>query len=262
MNELIFSFLLFVAVGFGAQIVDGALGMAYGVISSTVLLAFGVPPATASASVHAAEVFTTATSAVSHVAHKNVDWKNFFPLAIAGVIGGIVGAFVLTSIDGNTIKPFVVIYLGVMGLVILWRAWKGKSTKPTSPKLMAPLGLVGGFCDAVGGGGWGPTVTSALVGTGTPPRYSIGTVNTAEFFVTVAISATFVWALVTGHWQDADGIVQHASAVAGLVVGGVVAAPLAGWVVKLVPVRTFTWAVGILVLLLCLYQALKLFKII
>jgi uncharacterized membrane protein YfcA len=212
--------------------------------------------------VHAAEVFTTATSAVSHVAHKNVDWKSFVPLAVAGVIGGVLGAFVLTSIDGNLIKPFVVVYLGVMGLVILWRAWKGKSNKPTSPKLMAPLGLVGGFCDAVGGGGWGPTVTSALVGTGTPPRYSIGTVNTAEFFVTVAISATFVFALLTGHWKDADGLLDHASAVAGLVVGGVVAAPLAGWVVKIVPVRAFTWIVGAMVLLLCLYQALKLFKVI
>lgn len=262
MNELVLTFLLFVAVGFGAQLVDGALGMAYGVVSSTVLLAFGVPPATASASVHAAEVFTTATSAVSHVSHRNVDWKMFVPLAIAGVIGGVVGAFVLTSIDGNLIKPFVVAYLAVMGLIILWRAWKGASTKSTSPKLLAPLGLVGGFCDAVGGGGWGPTVTSALVGTGTSPRYSIGTVNTAEFFVTVAISATFVFALMTGNWKDADDLINHASAVAGLVVGGVAAAPLAGWVVKIVPVRTFTWIVGAVVLLLCLYQGLKLFKVI
>lgn len=255
-------FLLFFLVGFGAQIVDGALGMAYGVVSSTVLLAFGVPPAAASASVHAAEVFTTATSATSHVAHRNVNWKMFIPLTAAGVIGGVLGAFVLTSIDGDTIKPFIVAYLGIMGLVILWRAWKGPSKTPTSPKLIAPLGLVGGFCDATGGGGWGPTVTSALVGTGTEPRYSIGTVNTAEFFVTVAISATFVWALLSGQWQNTGGLVQHAAAVAGLVVGGVMAAPLAGWVVKLVPVRLFTWLVGLLVLFLCIYQGLKLFKVI
>lgn len=255
-------FLLFLLVGFGAQIVDGALGMAYGVVSSTVLLAFGVPPAAASASVHAAEVFTTATSAASHVAHRNVNWKMFVPLAIAGVIGGGLGAFVLTSIDGDTIKPFIIAYLGIMGLIILWRAWKGPSKTPTSPKLIAPLGLVGGFCDAAGGGGWGPTVNSALVGTGTEPRYSIGTVSTAEFFVTIAISATFVWALLSGQWQNTGGLMQHAAAVAGLVVGGVLAAPLAGWVVKLVPVRIFTWLVGFLVLFLCIYQGLKLFKVI
>lgn len=259
---MLHDFIIFALVGFGAQIVDGALGMAYGVVSSTVLLAFGVPPATASASVHAAEVFTTATSAVSHVSHRNVNWKMFFPLAIAGVIGGILGAYVLTSIDGNTIKPFVVAYLGIMGLVILWRAWKGPSPTPTSPKLIPPLGLIGGFCDAVGGGGWGPTVTSALVGSGTSPRYSVGTVNTAEFFVTIAISATFVWSLLTGAWKDADGVMQHAAAVAGLVAGGVLAAPLAGWVVKLVPVRIFTWMVGFLVLGLCLYQGLRLFHVI
>ncbi|MBI1405754.1 MAG: TSUP family transporter [Caulobacter sp.] len=255
-------FLIFMAVGFGAQIVDGALGMAYGVVSSSVLLAFGVPPATASASVHAAEVFTTATSAVSHVSHRNVNWKMFFPLAIAGVVGGVLGAYVLTSIDGSTIKPFIVAYLGIMGLIILWRAWKGPGANGTSPKLIPPLGLIGGFCDAVGGGGWGPTVTSALVGSGTSPRYSIGTVNTAEFFVTLAISATFVYALVTGNWKDADGVLQHAAAVAGLVAGGVLAAPLAGWFVKIVPVRIFTWMVGFLVLGLCLYQGLKLFAII
>lgn len=255
-------FLIFALVGFGAQIVDGALGMAYGVVSSTVLLAVGVPPATASASVHAAEVFTTATSAASHVAHKNVNWKMFVPLAIAGVIGGVIGAFVLTSIDGNTIKPFIVVYLGVMGLVILWRAWKGPSKTPTSPRLIAPLGLIGGFCDAVGGGGWGPTVTSALVGSGTSPRYSIGTVNTAEFFVTIAISATFVAALVTGNWKEADGILNHATAVGGLIAGGVAAAPLAAWVVKVVPVKLFTWMVGFLVLSLCLYQSLRLFHVI
>ncbi|MBX3478955.1 MAG: sulfite exporter TauE/SafE family protein [Caulobacter sp.] len=255
-------FIIFALVGFGAQIVDGALGMAYGVVSSSVLLAVGVPPATASASVHAAEVFTTATSAVSHVSHRNVNWKMFFPLAIAGVIGGVLGAYVLTSIDGNTIKPFIVAYLGIMGLVILWRAWKGPTANGTSPRLIPPLGLIGGFCDAVGGGGWGPTVTSALVGSGTSPRFSIGTVNTAEFFVTLAISATFVWSLVTGNWKDADGVLEHAAAVAGLVAGGVLAAPLAGWFVKMVPVRVFTWMVGFLVLGLCLYQGLKLFAII
>ena len=254
-------FLIFFLVGFGAQIVDGALGMAYGVVSSTVLLAFGVPPSHASASVHAAEVFTTAASASSHLAHKNVDWKMFWPLAISGVIGGILGAYVLTSIDGDKIKPFIVIYLGAMGGLILWRAWKGKATRSISPKLVAPLGLVGGFADAAGGGGWGPTVTSTLVGSGAAPRHAVGTVNTAEFLVTVAVSAAFLTALLTGNWKDADGIGEHITAVAGLIMGGLIAAPFAGVITKRIPVRLFTWMVGGLVILLAIYQALRLFKV-
>jgi uncharacterized membrane protein YfcA len=253
---------IFAAVGFAAQIVDGALGMAYGVVSSSVLLALGVPPSHASASVHAAEVFTTATSAGSHIAHKNVDWKMFWPLAISGVIGGIIGAYVLTSLDGSKIKPVIVIYLGVMGCVILYRAWKGKGNRPVSPKMAAPLGLVGGFCDAAGGGGWGPTVTSTLVGSGASPRHAVGTVNTAEFLLTVAVSVTFLISLLSGHWKDADGISTHLTAVVGLIIGGVVAAPLAGKITKHIPVRTFTWAVGVLVVLIAIYQALHLFKII
>ena len=254
-------FIIFALVGFGAQIVDGALGMAYGVVSSSVLLAFGVPPSHASASVHAAEVFTTATSASSHLAHKNVDWKMFWPLAISGVIGGIFGAYVLTAIDGDTIKPFIVVYLGVMGGVILWRAWKGKGNRPVSPKLVAPLGLVGGFCDAAGGGGWGPTVTSTLVGSGAAPRHAVGTVNTAEFLVTVAVSMAFLTALLTGNWKEAEGLMEHGFAVLGLIVGGVIAAPMAGVITKRVPVRLFTWAVGFLVVFLAIYQALRLFKV-
>lgn len=255
-------FLTFLLVGFAAQIVDGALGMAYGVVSSSVLLAVGVPPSHASASVHAAEVFTTAASASSHVAHKNVDWKMFWPLAISGIIGGVLGAYVLTSISGNQIKPFIVIYLGVMGGVILWRAWRGKGNRAVSPKLVAPLGLVGGFADAAGGGGWGPTVSSTLVGSGAAPRHAVGTVNAAEFLVTVAISAAFLTALLTGNWKEADGISDHIFAVLGLIVGGLIAAPFAGFIAKRVPVRLFTWIVGCLVIFLAIYQALQLFKVI
>ncbi|HEX6866293.1 MAG TPA: sulfite exporter TauE/SafE family protein [Caulobacteraceae bacterium] len=254
-------FIIFALVGFGAQIVDGALGMAYGVVSSTVLLAFGVPPSHASAAVHAAEVFTTGASATSHVAHKNVDWKMFWPLALSGVVGGVLGAYVLTSIDGSKIKPFIVVYLGCMGGIILWRAWKGKANRHVSSRLVAPLGLVGGFADAAGGGGWGPTVSSTLVGSGAAPRQAVGTVNTAEFLVTVAVSAAFLTALLTGSWKDADGISTHLTAVIGLIAGGVLAAPLAGLVTKRIPVRVFTWLVGGLVVLLALYQALSLFGV-
>lgn len=253
---------LFALVGFAAQLVDGALGMAYGVVSSTVLLSFGVPPATASASVHAAEVFTTAASAGSHVAHRNVNWRLFALLAAGGIVGGVLGAYVLTSVDGDLIKPFIVIYLGLMGLLILWRAWRGVRPKRISSRWPAPLGVLGGFMDAVGGGGWGPTVTGTLVGSGASAREAIGTVNTAEFFVTVAISATFVWALVSGHWADAKGVLDHAWAVGGLIIGGVLAAPLAGWVTKIVPVKVLTWIVGAVVVALAAYQAAKLFKLI
>lgn len=255
-------FLLFLAVGFLAQCVDGALGMAYGVISSTVLLAFGVPPATASASVHAAEVFTTAASAGSHAANKNVNWKQFIPLAAGGVVGGILGAFVLTTVNGDLLKPWITAYLSVMGLVIIWRATKKTRERVFPMKFTGPLGLVGGFFDAIGGGGWGPTVTTTMVGSGQDPRISIGTTNTAEFFVTAAISATFLAALLTGHWDQAEGIASHATAVAGLIVGGLIAAPLAGVIARIAPRQVLTYGVGAVVLLSAGYQALRLFKVI
>lgn len=252
------TFLLFLLVGVVAQGVDGALGMAYGVISTSVLLALGVPPATASASVHAAEVFTTAASASSHVWHRNVDWRLFLPLAIAGVIGGVLGAYVLAGIKGDIIKPFIVGYLAFIGLWILWRAGHDVKPRRLPAWITAPVGMVGGFLDAIGGGGWGPTVSSTMVGAGQEPRRAIGTVNTAEFFLTVAISATFVWSLVTGHWQEAGAIRDHFSAVAGLVVGGLIAAPFAGYIVKKIPRRVLTYAVGGLLLLLAAFQGAQL----
>jgi len=248
------TFLLFLMVGVLAQAVDGALGMAYGVISSSVLLAFGVPPATASASVHAAEVFTTAASAGSHAWHRNVEWRLFLPLAIAGVIGGVLGAYVLTGIDGAIIKPFIIGYLALIGVWILWRAGHDVPHRHLPAWIAAPLGVVGGFLDAVGGGGWGPTVSSTMVGAGHDPRKAIGTVNTAEFFLTVAISATFVWALVTGHWEEAGALENHFAAVAGLVVGGLIAAPFAGLIVKKVPRKVLAYAVGFLLLFLAAFQ--------
>lgn len=252
------TFLLFLLVGVVAQGVDGALGMAYGVISTSVLLALGVPPATASASVHAAEVFTTAASASSHVWHRNVDWRLFLPLAIAGVIGGVLGAYVLAGIKGDIIKPFIVGYLAFIGLWILWRAGHDVKPRRLPAWITAPVGMVGGFLDAIGGGGWGPTVSSTMVGAGQEPRRAIGTVNTAEFFLTVAISATFVWSLVTGHWQEAGALRDHFSAVAGLVVGGLIAAPFAGYIVKKIPRRVLTYAVGGLLLLLAAFQGAQL----
>lgn len=256
------TFFLFLLVGILAQAVDGALGMAYGVISSSVLLALGVPPATASASVHAAEVFTTAASSTSHIVHRNIEWRLFLPLAVAGVIGGVLGAYVLAGVEGDVIKPFIVLYLAIIGVYILWRA--GHDIKPRRlPGWMpAPFGLIGGFLDAVGGGGWGPTVTTTLVGSGQDPRASIGTTNTAEFFVTSAISATFLAALLTGHWDQAEGVATHAMAVLGLILGGLIAAPFAGIIARIAPRRVLTYGVGAVVLLSAGYQALRLFKVI
>lgn len=253
------SFILFAVVGFLAQIVDGALGMAYGVVSSSVLLAFGVPPAAASASVHAAELFTTAASAGSHVWHRNVNWRLFCALAPAGMAGGVAGTYILTSFEGDLLRPLVAAYLGVMGFYILWRAFhRPVMVDSHSARVTMPLGLAGGFMDAVGGGGWGPVVTTTLLGAGGRPRLMIGTVNTVEFFLTAAISAAFLTALVTGHWDEAGDLWGHVWAVAGLIAGGVLAAPMAGYVVKRVPARPMTIAVGALVVALAVYQTARL----
>jgi uncharacterized protein len=232
-------FLLFVAIGFAAQLVDGALGMAYGVTAMTVLLSLGIPPAPASASVHTAEVVTTGISGLSHWGFGNVDRYLFQRLVVPGMIGGAIGAYVLTAVPGEAVRPFVSAYLLVMGALILLKAMR-RPAPPREPRGLRPLGLLGGFLDAVGGGGWGPIVTSTLVGTGAAPRYAIGSVNAAEFFVTVVVAATFV--VTIG--------VTHPRVVAGLLVGGALAAPLAAYVVRYLPTRPLMILVGTVVVLL------------
>ncbi|WP_309661159.1 sulfite exporter TauE/SafE family protein [Sphingomonas sp.] len=214
--------LTFVLVGFAAQLIDGALGMAFGQISSTILVSMGVPPAAASAGVHTAETFTTAVSGISHIAHGNVDWRLFFRIVIPGVIGGVLGAYVLTRIDASTAKPIVLAYLAALGLYLFYRGVMHRHTE-SRPKIVAPLGFVGGFLDAAGGGGWGAIVTSNLLVQGSNPRKTIGTVNTAEFFLTVTISATFIAAL---GWK------AFTVATFGLLIGGVLAAPFGAWITK------------------------------
>jgi uncharacterized protein len=250
-------FWLFTAVGFVAQLVDGALGMAYGVISTTVLLSVGVSPANASASVHAAKVFTGAASGISHVLHHNIDWKLMGLLTAGGVVGGSLGAYVLTSVNGELVKPYVVGWLGLMGLVILYRAWKGTRPKVFSWRSPLPLGLAGGFFDAIGGGGWGPVVTSTLMGVGADPRKAIGTTNAAELFVAAATSAAFLASLLSGHWETA-GLRGLVWSLAGLIAGGVVAAPIAGWMTKVLPLRLLTWIVGLVVVGLAAWQTVLL----
>jgi len=248
---------LFLAIGFFAQLVDGALGMAYGVISSTSLLMFGVPPAQASAMIHAAECVTTAASGASHLAHKNVDWPLFWRLAPAGIAGGVLGAYVITGFDQTLVKAVVIVYLGILGVSILARAFRGMQESPPHLKHVVPLGLAGGFLDASGGGGWGPVVASTLMGRGHTPRYVIGTVNTVEFFVTLAISAAFITAFVTGRFHIEGGAGQLGMALAGLLIGGVIAAPLAGGVTKVVPARYLMGAVGVLVIALSIWQGVE-----
>lgn len=234
-----FEFIQYAAIGFLAQIVDGALGMAYGVLSTSFLLGTGIAPAAASAAVHTAEVVTTGLSGLSHAYFKNIDRRLFVRLAVAGVIGGAMGAFLLSTVPANAVRPVIAVYLGIMGVLILRRAirWGTMSAPKNTP--IAPLGFIGGLLDALGGG-WGPIVVSTLVGRGGAPRYSIGTVAATEFFVTLATSLTFIITLGITHW----------TIVLGLLVGGAVAAPMAGWLGKHIPARPFTFAVGIAIVLL------------
>lgn len=255
---LVTTFSLFMAVGFLAQLVDGAVGMAYGVISTSVLLAFGVPPAQASATIHAAECFTTGASAASHSLHRNVDWKLFWRLTPAGVAGGVLGAYLLTGFDPTFIKAVVVAYLGVLGVYMLTRALREPKEEPPHLKYVVPIGVAGGFLDASGGGGWGPVVTSTLLGRGHTPRYVIGSVNSAEFVVTVAISLTFLITLITGRFELEGGAISGGAALAGLIVGGLFAAPLAGYVTKAAPARWLLGAASVLVIALSIWQGIQL----
>lgn len=224
----------FIAIGFAAQMVDGALGMAFGVIASTLMVGgMGVAPRSASAAVHLVEMFTTAASGISHIWQRNVDWALFRRLVIPGSIGGVAGAYLLAN-TGKAAQPFVLAYLTLIGLYLIWRAFR-KPPPPRQPRVIAPLGLVGGFLDAAGGGGWGPVVTSNLLLQGANPRMTIGTVNTAEFVLTTVISVTFIITL---------GLQAFTTATVGVLIGGVAAAPLGAILVKRVRPRFLMGVVG------------------
>jgi uncharacterized membrane protein YfcA len=240
--EFSMAILLYIAIGFLAQMIDGSLGMAYGVSSNTFLLSLGIPPAAASASVHMAEVVTTGVSGISHWKLGNVDWKLVRRLLIPGVLGGATGAYLLTSMDGNIIKPYIAVYLLIMGGVIVYKAFTlVPRTKPDEyhgPRISL-LGLVGGFCDAIGGGGWGPVVTSTLVARGKNPRMTIGSVNFSEFFVTLVQSILFVLTLTfSEYWQI----------IIGLLIGGVMAAPIAARLSQKLPMKYLMIFVGLLII--------------
>ncbi len=238
----------YIGVGFIAQAIDGALGMAFGVITNTLLVGvLGVAPAQASARVHIVETFTTAISGISHALHRNVDLKLFLRLLIPGVIGGAAGAYLLSNIDGSVVKPFVLGYLTLVGLWLLYRGlFYPPKMKPA--KVVEPLGLAGGFLDAVGGGGWGPVVTSNLLVQGAEPRKVIGTVNSVEFFLTLTISITFISQL---------GIADFALATIGLLIGGVIAAPFGAIMAKRLQPKTILTAVGVVLTLTSVYSLCK-----
>lgn len=244
--ELPPEFLVFVAIGLAAQLVDGALGMAYGITSSSLLLAFGLPPALASASVHAAEVATSGVSGLSHRHFGNINKRLMWALAIPGMLGGALGALFLSRIDWSWLRPLVSTYLLVLGVLLVRRAWRGVRVEPRLNGT-APLGLGAGFLDAVGGGGWGALTTTSLLARHLEPRFAIGTANAAEFFVSLVISAVFVATL---------GI-SHTHVVLGLLVGGVLAAPFAAWLAKRVPARPMMAAVGLLVAVLSVYNLVR-----
>ena len=238
--------ILFMAVGFAAQLIDGALGMAYGLSATTVLLSLGTAPAIASASVHTAEVFTTAASGAAHWRMGNVDLKLVVRLAVPGMVGGAIGAYLLASVPGEAIRPFVSAYLFAMGVLIVSRAVR-RRVRPEAPRHVIPLGLFGGFIDAVGGGGWGPIVASTLVGRGAVPRMAIGSVNLAEFFVTLTVSATFL----------ATVGLELMPIIIGLVLGGVIAAPFAALATRHIPDRPLMLMVGVVIVLLSLRELVR-----
>jgi uncharacterized protein len=240
---------IFVVIGLIAQLVDGALGMAYGLISTSFLLAIGTPPAVASASVHAAEIVTTGLAGGSHAWHRNIDWRLFRRLASAGVLGGVLGAYVLTELPLRIIKPLVTLYLVSVTALITYRLFTGRPARHLHALGTAPVAAAGGFLDAVGGGGWGPIVTSTLVARGDNPRYAVGSASLCEFLVTMAISAAFFATLELGsYWR----------VILGLVIGGAIAAPFAGWFSRVLPQRVLMGAVAVVVGCLAIHGIVRL----
>ncbi|MBK8365989.1 MAG: TSUP family transporter [Bacteroidetes bacterium] len=237
------SIFLYILAGFTAQMIDGALGMAYGVTATTFLLSFGITPAASSASVHASEVFTSGVSGLMHLKFGNVNNKLFKSLLIPGVIGAILGAYILSSFEqyNYIIKPLVSTYTLILGVIIIFKALQKDKVRQRIKRIF-PLAMVGGFLDSIGGGGWGPIVSSTLIARGRNPRYTIGSVNLAEFFIALSSSLTFVTIIGLTHW----------TIIAGLIIGGVIAAPIAAYIANKIPTKSIMILVGIVVIILSL----------
>lgn len=240
-------FALAFVVGMLAQTVDGALGMAYGVTANSLLLASGLSPAAATATVHVAEAFTTAGSGLAHWKLGNIDKRIFGRIVVPGVVGGVAGVLLIASVDGKAIRPWVAGYLFLMGLYILYRAFRVVRNFDVSGGRLVPIAAFGGFVDSVGGGGWGPVVTTTLLGAGHEPRTTIGSVNAAEFFVTLA--SGFSFALLIG--------IQTWESVAGLILGGLLVAPFAAGLSSRLPKKWLMVGVGLLITALSLWTILR-----
>lgn len=238
-----------VAVGLLAQTVDGALGMAYGITSTSFLLATGSSPAVASASVHIAEVFTTGVSGISHIKFGNVDKRLFLRLLVPGMLGAAGGAWVVSTLDGAALKPYISAYLAFMGLYVIGKIFRKLKPRREEPRHVAKLALTGGFLDAVGGGGWGPVVTTTLVGTGHDPRTTIGSVNLAEFFLTFVSAGVFTLLVTESPWPT----------VAGLVVGGLFAAPFSAMLTRHLHTKALLALVGTVITLISVYNLWRTF---
>jgi len=240
---------IFIAAGFAAQLIDGALGMAYGVSCNSLLLGFGIPPALASASIHTAEVFTTGVSGLSHLLLRNVNRRLLLKIAIPGVIGSAAGAFLISNIfDGGIIKPVISGYLLLMGVLILRKSLnKAEIVPQTRTGKVSFLGLVGGFFDAIGGGGWGPIVTTNLIHRGNTPKQTIGTVNTAEFFVSFVSTGIFIFFLGVQNWQI----------VLGLIIGGVIASPIGALLAGKIKPKILMTLVGITIITISAITIIK-----
>ncbi len=226
----------FIAIGFFAQLVDGALGMAFGAIATTLLVGFmGVPPAQASFKVHLIKIVTSGVSGISHAITGNIQKRLFLMILLPGILGGAIGAYGLARIDGEAIKPFVFAYLCLLGMLLVFKGVKGRM-KRRAPRAIVPLGFAGGILDAIGGGGWGPVVSSGLMLQGTEPRKVVGSVNSAEFFVAIAISGAFL-----GQF----GFEKFAGATLGLLIGGVLAAPFGALAARYLPAPVMLFLVGV-----------------
>jgi uncharacterized membrane protein YfcA len=241
-------FLIFFCIGVFAQLVDGTLGMGYGATSTSFLLAYGIPPAISSTGVHVAEMFTTGASAISHHRFGNINKKLVRHLLIPGVLGSITGAYLLSDvIDGDVIKPFIAVYMIALAVIIIRKAMQKNIIKKKTKRLNI-LASFGGFMDSVGGGGWGPIVTSTLLGRGRNPRYTIGSVNAAEFAVSFASGITFM----------IFGGIQGWQVIIGLILGGVMAAPIAALLVNKIKRKPMMILVGVLIIILSLRTLSKL----
>ncbi|WP_278019663.1 sulfite exporter TauE/SafE family protein [Flavobacterium ginsengisoli] len=240
--------LVFFLIGVFAQLVDGALGMGYGATSTSFLLAYGVSPVLSSTAVHVSEMFTTGASALSHHRFGNINKKLVKHLLIPGVLGSITGAYLLSDvIDGDIIKPFIAVYMIILAVVIIRKALR-KSVVKKKTKKLGVLAVFGGFMDSVGGGGWGPIVTSTLLGRGRNPKYTIGSVNATEFAISFASGITFMLFGGIHGWQI----------IIGLILGGVISAPIATYLVNKIKRKPMMVAVGILIILLSLKTLSKL----